>query len=118
ICVERELDDLSFEDVFSWGGDDLVSFANSRALLARVRGLPKTPPSVPSASRGVAVIADPDRGRRLLRARVLRNAGYSVRFAVSAADTIRFSKESTTRVLVVDWDLEDTGEIIKDCGLT
>src|SRR5690606_932593 len=75
-------------------------------------------PSVPSASRGVAVIADPDRGRRLLRARVLRNAGYSVRFAVSAADTIRFSKESTTRVLVVDWDLEDTGEIIKDCGLT
>lgn len=118
ICVESELDDLGFEDVFSWGGDDLVSFANPRALHDRVRALPKTPPSVPIAQRGVAILADPDRTRRLLRARVLRNAGYSVRFALTAKDAIRFSRESTTRVLVVDWDLQGTGEIIKECGLT
>jgi hypothetical protein len=118
IRMTRELDDLSFEEVFSWGGDDVIRYDAARGLLSRLRSLPKDPAPARVASKGVAIVADPDRARRLVRARVLRNAGYSVRFSVSAEDTLRFARELSTRVLVVDWDLDGTAEIIQECGLT
>ncbi len=113
ISVAKELDDLSFEEVFSWGGDDAVELSSVRPLLARVRALPtdsdKTVPSV----RGMAVVADPDRARRLVRARVLRNAGYSVNFAVTAEDAANFVASQNAALVVIDSDLPDAASLLK-----
>ncbi len=108
ISVARELDDLSFEEVFSWGGDDAVELSSVRPLLARVRALPSDAHASAPSVRGMAVVADPDRTRRLVRARVLRNAGYAVNFAVSADDAAQFVESKSAKLVVIDSELEDS----------
>ncbi|HEX2730940.1 MAG TPA: PilZ domain-containing protein [Polyangiaceae bacterium] len=115
ISVARSLDDLSFEEVFSWGGDDAVELSSVRPLLSRVRALPVTPPQATDAKRGVAIVADPDRARRLVRARVLRNVGYSVQFAVCSGDTIAFKSLDNVQLVVVDTELEGVEQVIEQC---
>jgi DNA-binding response OmpR family regulator len=107
ISLSRKLDDLSFAEVFSWGGDDAVELGSVYSLLSRVRSLPREPLAQSSASRGVAIVADPDRSRRVVRARVLRNAGYDIQFAVTAEDAVTRSQRDSARLLVLDEDLED-----------
>jgi PilZ domain len=111
ISVARSLDDLTFEEVFSWGGDDAVELNSVRPLLSRVRSLPSETPQGRRAERGVAVVADPDRVRRLVRARVLRNVGYSVQFAVCADDTLAQAALDNVQLLVVDTELEGADEV-------
>lgn len=105
IALADEVTDLAFAGAFSWGGDDVVATGERSALLSRLRRLP-TEISVPeSDSRGVAIVADPDRDRRLVRARVLRNAGYAVQFAISAEDLARAYREQP-KLVVIDEELE------------
>ena len=42
----------------------------------------------PPPAKGGALVVDADRRRRVLYARVLRNAGYDVRFAVQADEAV------------------------------
>ncbi|MEN9579536.1 MAG: PilZ domain [Pseudomonadota bacterium] len=107
ISLSRELDDLTFAEVFNWGGDDAVGVSAVYPLLSRVRALPREPLAQSRTTRGTAVVADPDRSRRIVRARVLRNAGYDVEFAITASDTMQRASQKTTRLVVLDEDLED-----------
>ena len=101
----EEATDLAFADTFSWGGDDVVDLRSERSLLSRLRRLPHEHAVPASAHRGVAVVADPDRDRRLVRARVLRNAGYQIQFAVSA-DELSQGVENSPTLIVVDEELD------------
>ncbi len=116
ISVAKELSDLSFEEVFSWGGDDAVDLESVRPLLTRLRSLPaEVIPPCPSL-KGQAVVADPDRDRRLVRARVLRNAGYAVSFSLSAAEALELSRREQARVLVLDAEVEDADSALDNFG--
>lgn len=105
VALVDEVSDLAFAGAFSWGGDDVVGTDRKQALLSRLRRLPVGEITMPiSGRRGVAVVADPDRGRRLVRARVLRNAGYQVQFAVTADDLAR-AGATEPALIVVDEEL-------------
>lgn len=114
ISVARELDDLIFQEVFSWGGDDAVGLNSLRPLLSRIRALPIDPKFSPPAPRGRAVVADPVRSRRLVRAHVLRNAGYTVNFAVSKEDAI--ARCSDADLVILDSDLDDGLTLVDECS--
>jgi CheY-like chemotaxis protein len=105
VALVDEVTDLAFAGAFSWGGDDVVGSDKKQALVGRLRRLPHEIAVPDSGRRGLAVVADPDRDRRLVRARVLRNAGYQVQFAVSAEDLQRAHGDGPVLV-VVDEELE------------
>ncbi len=113
ISLTRQLDDLSFAEIFNWGGDDAVEMSSSRPLLTRMRALPKEPPSTSSQQKGLAVVADADRCRRLVRARVLRNAGYTIQFAVNANEVRALAGEGA-RLVVLDAELEGSIEVLRE----
>lgn len=116
ISVSRELSDLAFAEVFSWGGDDAVELGSVYPLLSRIRNLPRDPSAPSATTRGTAVVADPDRARRIVRARVLRNAGYDVQFALTADDALQFSEAQETRVVVLDEELADSAQAALDAA--
>ncbi len=101
----HNVNDLSFAEAFSWGADDVVSRKDPHALIARLRHLPKAAPPIPASNRGVALVADPDRNRRIVIGRVLRNAGYSVTFAISGDDIERFVQTSAVELVVTNSSL-------------
>jgi hypothetical protein len=116
VVAHRELDDLSFAEAFSWGGDDAVRLGEVRSAIARIRNLPKDVPVPVSNRRGVAVVADPDRARRLVRARVLRNAGYRIQFSVEASEAKRFAQDPATNLVLIDAELDGAVDTAQDCA--
>lgn len=103
-----EMGDLAFATAFSWGADDAVSLTRPRALTARLRALPReNATDTPPGGRGAALIADADPAHRVVLGRVLRNAGYSVRFAVTAADAWEFAQDKDLGLIVLSTDLDD-----------
>lgn len=102
------VNDLSFAEAFSWGADDVVNRDDPHALISRLRHLPKEPGAMAASNRGVALVADSDRNRRIVVGRVLRNAGYSVMFAVSGDDIERFVKESPVELVVTNAGLHSS----------
>ncbi len=105
LALSRGVSDLAFTDAFSWGADDVLPFGEVRPLLTRLRSLPREPMELVKAGRGNALVAEADRTRRTVLARVLRNAGYSVSFAVTAEDTARFSEQQDLTLAVVNAEL-------------
>jgi DNA-binding response OmpR family regulator len=98
----RAVNDLSFAEAFSWGADDVVDRSDPYALLARLRHLPKDVNAMAATDRGTALVADGDRNRRIVIGRVLRNAGYSVTFAVSGEDVERFVTSERVALVVTN----------------
>jgi CheY-like chemotaxis protein len=97
--------DLAFEELYEWGGDDLVPRGDAAALARRLRQVATN--AVPLARRaGTAVVADPDRRTRLLTGRALRNTGLSVLFAVDAAEALREAARPELVVVVQATDLD------------
>src|SRR5215216_6647073 len=105
LALARNVSDLAFNDAFSWGADDVLPFGEIRPLLTRLRNLPREAPEAPKTGRGNALIAESDRTRRTVVARVLRNAGYAVTFAVTAEDAARFAERGDLALAVVSSDL-------------
>jgi len=105
LALSRSVSDLAFTDAFSWGADDVVPFGEVRPLLTRLRHLPREQFEPPKAARGEALIAEADRTRRTVVARVLRNAGYSVTFAVTAEDAQKFAARPDLMLAVVNTEL-------------
>ena len=116
----RGVNDLSFAEAFSWGADDVVNRDDRHALISRLRHLPKEPCPMAASNRGVALVADGDRNRRIVVGRVLRNAGYSVTFAVSGDEIERFVKESPIELVVTNASLHtsplDTVQKARELG--
>jgi DNA-binding response OmpR family regulator len=105
IALSREISDLSFSDAFSWGADDVLPLSSARALLLRLRMLPRETPSPPPAGRGAALVAEADQTRRTVVGRVLRNAGYSVMFAVTPEDAAEYALKSELALAVLNSEL-------------
>jgi DNA-binding response OmpR family regulator len=114
------VNDLSFAEAFSWGADDVVNRDDRHALISRLRHLPKEPCPMAASNRGVALVADGDRNRRIVVGRVLRNAGYSVTFAVSGDEIERFVKENPIELVVTNAGLHtsplDTVQKARELG--
>ena len=105
MALARTVSDLAFNDAFSWGADDVLPFGEVRPLLTRLRNLPREQAEPPKAGRGVALVAEADRTRRTVVARVLRNAGYSVTFAVTSDDAAHFAERADLSLAVVNSEL-------------
>lgn len=105
LALSRNVSDLAFNDAFSWGADDVLPFGEERPLLTRLRSLPRDAAEPPKTGRGNALVAEADRTRRTVVARVLRNAGYSVTFAVTAEDALAFSERPDLGLSVLSAEL-------------
>jgi len=105
LALAPELTDLAFASAVSCGTDELVQLGATRALAARLRALPKEAPSPPVEQRGTVLVAEADRVRRVAVARVLRNAGFAVRFAVSPEDTAEFACDPSLELAVASREL-------------
>jgi DNA-binding response OmpR family regulator len=105
LALSDTLTDLDFASAFSWGADDVLPLGAQRPLLARLRALPKEAAPPPEEKRGAVLIAEGDKTRRTTVARVLRNAGFGVRFAVSSEDAQRFSADPELALVVTSQDL-------------
>ena len=97
--------DLDYSVVFACGADDIASATPPRALMQRLRALPVDPPPPLSSGRGMALVAEPEQARRTAVARVLRNAGFSVSFAVYEQDAHRLTKEAEYKLIVANEEL-------------
>jgi DNA-binding response OmpR family regulator len=106
-----ELTDLAFSEMYGWGGDDVIRTSSPDDLVPRLRGISGDPPHISPVERGAAVIADGDRRRRILYGRVLRNAGYDVRFAVDPVETVVVTTNSSPALAVIDANLGDKGGV-------
>jgi DNA-binding response OmpR family regulator len=107
IALSRDIGDLSFSDAFSWGADDVLPLSGTRPLLTRLRTLPRELAALPSSGRGTALVAESDKTRRTVVGRVLRNAGYSVMFAVTKEDAARFAQQDEIALAVLNAELAD-----------
>src|SRR6187431_1680231 len=107
IALSPEVGDLYFNDAFSWGADDVLPLSSTRPLLTRLRTLPREVGALPIPTRGTALIAETDTTRRTVVGRVLRNAGYSVMFAVSKEDAARFAQQEEIALAVLNAELAD-----------
>jgi DNA-binding response OmpR family regulator len=105
LAVSDALDDLSFVTAYSWGADDVVPADEARPLVSRLRALPKQAPPPPQETRGTALVAEAERTRRSAVARVLRNAGFAVRFAVSGEDARTFARDPSLTLIVANNEL-------------
>ena len=106
IALCHELNDLAFEEVFGWGGDDALQRNQMRALVRRLRALPRRRNSLPPPSqRGAALIADSRDERRIILGRVLRNAGFKVMFARNRNDALRYSTDRRFSLVVASASL-------------
>jgi DNA-binding response OmpR family regulator/Tfp pilus assembly protein PilZ len=111
IALAPELSDLVFPEVYGWGGDDVVLIAAPRTIVPRLRLLATDASLHAPAARGVAVVADADRRRRVLWARVLRNAGYDVRYAVDGEEAVDAARDPSVKLLIVDVDIGPHGGV-------
>jgi DNA-binding response OmpR family regulator len=105
LTLSKSLTDLDFASAFSWGADDVVPLGSLRPLITRLRALPKEPPTAPVEKRGTALVAESDRVRRTTVARVLRNAGFALRFAVTPDDTEHFAADPALSLVVISKEL-------------
>jgi DNA-binding response OmpR family regulator/Tfp pilus assembly protein PilZ len=111
VGLTQELSDLSFPEMYGWGGDDVIHSHAPGELLARLRWLAVGDSLRPPNPRGDAVVADADRRRRTLYARVLHNAGYTVKFALDSDEAISASAAEGIKLVIVDADLEPDGGV-------
>ncbi len=107
LSLTKAVTDLCFVEAFSWGADDVVARHEGSPLRSRLRHLPKEPMSLPESARGSVLVAEPDRSRRILIGRVLRNAGYSVTFAAERADLINYAATKPLDVIVASTALAE-----------
>lgn len=105
IALSPAVGDLYFSDAFSWGADDVLPLSSTRPLLTRLRTLPRDAGTLPASTRGTALIAECDQTRRTVLGRVLRNAGYSVTFAVTKQDAARFAEREEVTLAVLNSEL-------------
>jgi CheY-like chemotaxis protein/Tfp pilus assembly protein PilZ len=102
--VTSHPEDMSFIELFAFGGDDLVGLRAPEALTRRLRplvGRPSCPVSVPGRA-GSAIVASLDARWRSVIGRALHSGGYSVRFVTTARDLVEQLLEAVDVIVVAD----------------
>ena len=98
--------DLTFTEAHAIGADDALPRGDFGAITRRVANLSGFDPSQrPEATAGTAILAHPDPTRRCLLGRVLRQAGYFVRFAQDGLE-LGTAAASEAQLLVASTELE------------
>lgn len=105
LALANDPSDLEFTGAFSWGADDVVAPNRLWSLTTRLRALSRVRQFSNLPPRGTAVVAEIDQARRVAMARVLANAGFQVRFAVTAIDLRLFSLEEGVTLVVLCTEL-------------
>ena len=100
LAISDAVSELRFEEIFGYGGDDLTIGTDDEALARRLRTLALAGEIPEARVHGTAVVADADRRWRVLTARALRNAGWSVNFAVDAAEALREAQRDGVELVV------------------
>lgn len=100
--------DLTFIDLFTSGGDDLVP-ASRTSVMRRLRPLMSRPEGAPNGRReGTAIVAGSDRVWRSILGRTLFNGGLSVRFVDDPEGAVaEGAAEGVKLVVVCDEDKRD-----------
>jgi DNA-binding response OmpR family regulator/Tfp pilus assembly protein PilZ len=111
IGLAPELNDLAFPEMYGWGGDDVIRASSPLDMVPRLRGLATDPSLQPPPGKGGAVVVDADRRRRALFARVLRNAGYDVRFAVKPEEAYGEQLGEGVKLVIADAEIGDDGGV-------
>lgn len=94
--------DLRFVEALASGADDVILRRDQDHLRSRLRHLPKEAMTLADCTRGSVLIGESERARRVLSGRVLRNAGYSVSFAVSEEDLYRNAASQNLSLIVAN----------------
>jgi hypothetical protein len=81
LALAPEHDDPLTEQYYGWGIDDVVPADAGVSLIERLSRIVQAGRLAPTAGRGRAVVADPDRNRCNVIGRVLHNAGYELSYA-------------------------------------
>lgn len=116
LALVETVDDLAFASAFSWGAEDVIRASAEWPLITRLRALPKEAPSEPVEGRGVALIADADPLKRIALGRVLRNAGYSVSFAMRGEDLAKLLDQGAIQLVVADESVcDDPRPLVEGC---
>ncbi len=111
IGMAPELNDLVFPEMYGWGGDDVIRASAPLDLIPRLRALVSDQSLHPPPGKGSAVVVDSDRKRRALYARVLRNAGYEVRFAVEPKEAEETSLRESVKLVIADAEIGSEGGV-------
>jgi len=98
IALVSDWSDPLVEKLYAHGIDDAIMDRFGPGFVARLRRLPDRLARPPR--RGAAVVAEPDRNRQNLVARVLGNAGYDVKTARDATALSFFVREHKPRLVV------------------
>ena len=107
--VAPERTDIAFTELFSWGGDDLVSLWSPQPLTRRLRPLVGRTTAPRGEGQGCAVVAGADPRWRSVMGRSLYSGGFSVRFASSAAELLTDSLGPSVRLVVASDDVCEEG---------
>lgn len=102
LSLVNAVTDLGFAEALASGADDVVSRKEPDHLRSRLRQLPKEPMTLAECTRGAVLIGESERARRVMSGRVLRNAGYSVSFAVGEEDLYRNATSQSLSVIVAN----------------
>jgi len=113
IAFVRETGEQALGPVFAAGADDYLPIEEVGHLEEKLRELAAhTVIGRPSFIKGRALLADADRRWRVQGARVLRQAGYDVRFAVDADEVARvLERDPQIQLVVADVALRPAGSL-------
>ncbi len=117
IGLRRQIDDLAFADMFSWGGDDLATKRTAWPLTHRLRCLRcESRGPRPRHQHGTVLIGDRDRVRRLAIARSLHNAGYDITFVADAQELLERARQRAPKLIVTCLDMTpNPGQDVRTC---
>lgn len=106
--VARDRSDLAFTELFSWGGDDLVSVWSPHPLVRRLRPLASrtvTPTEQRATRDRTVLVAGADAAWRSIMGRALYNGGFAVRFVGSEQDLLGECAGESVKLVVVAEEL-------------
>jgi hypothetical protein len=110
--VSPDATDIAFTELFSWGGDDMVSLWSPHPLARRLRALLSRTPR-PAAGggegQGGAIVAGADPRWRSVMGRALYAGGFSVRFATSETELAADGAGPGVRLVVAADDVAPDG---------
>src|SRR5690606_16845557 len=103
VVLAEAVEDSVLRDAFALGADDVIPFACYEEVKRRLQVLDRVDPlRRPPLTAGVVLVAHEEPTRRSIAGRVLRHAGYDVRFAENARDALQIAKEVKLSVAVVE----------------
>lgn len=112
IALTDDASDPAVEKLYALGVDDVLLERFGPGFVTRLRTLPDRMAEPPK--RGVAVVAEPDRDRCNVVARVLGNAGYEVKTAVDPISLAYYVQQHKPRLVIASVELGVPRQLVSD----